>query len=192
MIFIVRQVHRGGQSVFLIPIPEQYHRFFTKPIVLKVLLRSDPKKRKNYGMYNASPANESGTQNNGGLLDEMAKTKEIKDPKALWDALFKMFDAMLLETPSDELDFRMRVTPLMHSLRLIQAFNWPAWKEPYPTVEQARQMSLEDALKHIFRIRRQDRFGGGLFDMEIQSGLIPALCLVVKKHANGGIAPKVL
>ena len=168
------------------------HQFFTKPIGLCVLYRSDPKKRKNYGMYNASPANGCGTRNNGGLLNETPRTKETRDPKALWDALFKMFDDMLLETPADEFDFRMQVTPLMHSLRLIQAFNWPAWKEPYPTVEQARQMSLEDALKHIFRIRRQDRFGGGLFDMEIQSGLIPALCLVVKKHTNGGIAPKVL
>ena len=143
-------------------------------------------------MYNASPANECGTRNNGGLLNETPRTKETRDPKALWDALFKMFDAMLLETPADEFDFRMQVTPLMHSLRLIQAFNWPAWKEPYPTVEETRQMSLEDALKHIFRIRRQDRFEEGLFDMTIQSGLIPALCLVVKKHTNGGIAPKVL
>ena len=166
--------------------------FFTKPIVSWVLCRSDPKKRKNYGMYNASPANGCGTRNNGGLLNETPRTKETRDPKALWDALFKMFDAMLLETPSDELDFRMQVTPQMYSLRLIQAFNWPAWKEPYPTVEQARQMSLEDALKHIFRIRRQDRFEEGLFDMTIQSGLIPALCLVVKKHTNGGIAPTVL
>ena len=168
------------------------HHFFTKPIVSWVLCRSDLKKRKNYGMYNASPANGCGTRNNGGLLNETPRTKETRDPKALWDALFKMFDDMLLETPADEFDFRMQVTPLMHSLRLIQAFNWPAWKEPYPTVEETRQMSLEDALKHIFRIRRQDRFGGGLFDMEIQSGLIPALCLVVKKHTNGGIAPKVL
>lgn len=168
------------------------HRFFTKPIGLCVLYRSDPKKRENYGMYNASPANECGTPNNGGLLNKTPRTKETRDPKALWDALFKMFDAMLLETPSDEMDFRMRVTPLMHSLRLIQAFNWPAWKEPYPTVEQTRQMSLEDALKHIFRIRRQDRFEEGLFDMTIQSGLIPALCLVVKKHTNGGVAPTVL
>jgi hypothetical protein len=143
-------------------------------------------------MYNASPANECRTRNIGGLLNEKAKTMETKDPKALWGDLFKMFDAMLLETPADEFDFRMQVTPLMHSLRLIQAFNWPAWKEPYPTVEQTRQMSLEDALKHIFRIRRQDRFEEGLFDMTIKSGLIPALCLVVKKHANGGIAPKVL
>jgi len=125
-------------------------------------------------------------------LNETPRTKETRDPKALWDALFKMFDDMLLETPADEFDFRMQVTPLMHSLRLIQAFNWPAWKEPYPTVEETRQMSLEDALKHIFRIRRQDRFEEGLFDMTIQSGLIPALCLVVKKHSNGGIAPKVL
>jgi len=53
-------------------------------------------------------------------------------------------------------------------------------------------MSLEDALKHIFRIRRQDRFEEGLFDMTIKSGLVPALCLVVKKHTNGGIAPTVL
>jgi hypothetical protein len=163
-----------------------------KPIVLGVLYRSDPKKRKNYGMYNASPANECGTRNNGGLLNEKAKTMETRDPKTLWNDLFKMFDSMLLETPADEFDFRMQVTPLMHSLRLIQAFNWPAWKVPYPTNEQARQLSLEDALKHIFRIRRQDRFEEGLFDMTIKSGLIPALCLAVKKHTNGGIAPKVL
>ena len=168
------------------------HHFFTKPIVLAILHFLDPKKRKNYGMYNASPANECGTKNNGGLLNETPRTKETRDPKTLWDDLFKMFDDMLLETPTDEFDFRMQVTPLMHSLRLIQAFNWPAWKVPYPTVEETRQMSLEDALKHIFRIRRQDRFEEGLFDMTIKSGLTPALCLVVKKHTNAGIAPKVL
>jgi hypothetical protein len=163
-----------------------------KPIVLGVLCMKNRKKQKNYGMYNAAPANECGTRNNGGLVNETPRTKETRDPKALWDDLFKTFDAMLLETPADEFDFRMQVTPLMHSLRLIQAFNWPAWKVPYPTNEQARQMSLEDALKHIFRIRRQDRFEEGLFDMTIKSGLIPALCLAVKKHTNGGIAPKVL
>ena len=168
------------------------HRVFRKPIDLGVLCKSDQKKQKNYGMYNASPTNERGTRINGGFLNEMAKTMETRDPKAIWDDLFKMFDSMLLETPADEFDFRMQVTPLMHSLRLIQAFNWPAWKVPYPTNEQARQMSLEDALKHIFRIRRQDRFEEGLFDMTIKSGLIPALCLAVKKHTNGGIAPKVL
>jgi hypothetical protein len=168
------------------------HRFFTKPIVLGVLDKKNRKKQKNYGMYNASPANECGTRNYGGLLNEKAKTMETRDPKTLWDDLFKMFDSMLLDTPADEFDFRMQVTPLMHSLRLIQAFNWPAWKVPYPTNEQARQLSLEDALKHIFRIRRQDRFEEGLFDMTIKSGLIPALCLAVKKHTNGGIAPKVL
>jgi hypothetical protein len=143
-------------------------------------------------MYNAAPANERGTGINGGFLNEMAKTMETRDSKALWDDLFKMFDAMLLETPADEFDFRMQVTPLMHRLRLIQAFNWPAWKVPYPTVEEARELSLEDALKHIFRIRRQDRFEEGLFDMTIKTGLIPALCLAVKKQTNGGIAPKVL
>ena len=61
-------------------------------------------------------------------MNETPRTKESRDPKALWDALFKMFDAMLLETPSDELDFRMQVTPLMHSLRLIlQSLDYAHW-----------------------------------------------------------------
>ena len=113
-------------------------------------------------------------------------------PKALWDELFVLFEAMRLDTPRDEWDFRIRITPLMHSLRLIQAFDWPSWQEPYPTVEQTKLMSLETALKHIFRIRRQDRFGGGIFDSTISSGLMPALCLAIRQHTNGEVAPKVL
>lgn len=125
-------------------------------------------------------------------MKEKAKIKETRDPKVLWDELFALFDAMRLEVSENEWDFRMQVTPLMHSLRLIQVFNWPAWNEPYPTVEQTKLMSMETALKHIFRIRRQDRFGEGLFDTTIKSGLMPALCLVIRQHTDGGVATKVL
>jgi|688.fasta_scaffold179592_3 hypothetical protein len=136
--------------------------------------------------------NPRGEQNQGGLLNEKAKTRETTNPKALWDALFEEFESLRLENPREEWEARIRITTLMHELRLIQSFNWPSWDEPFPSVTQTKLMSMETALKHVFRIRRLDRFGEGLLASTIQSGLLHALCLVIREHTKGEIAPKVL
>ena len=52
--------------------------------------------------------NPRGEQNQGGLLNEKAKTRETTNPKALWDALFEEFESLRLENPREEWEARER------------------------------------------------------------------------------------
>jgi hypothetical protein len=54
-----------------------------------------------------------------------------------------------------------RITPKLGALHLIQPFDWMAWKEPYPSAEQAKLMNIQTAVKHITRYCRAERFMEG-------------------------------
>jgi hypothetical protein len=67
-----------------------------------------------------------------------------------------------------------------------------SWAEPFPESEQARLLDLKTAIKHITRICRAERFHENSIWGHIRSGLLMGLCLVVREHTSGEIAPNVI
>ena len=53
-------------------------------------------------------------------------------------------------------------------------------------------MDLETAVKHITGICRAERFMQGVFMGSVRSGLLLGLCLVVREHTRGEVAPNVM
>ena len=82
--------------------------------------------------------------------------------------------------------------PRFGRLNLVQPFDWMSWAESYPATEQARLLDLETAIKHITRICRAERFHENSIWSHIRSGLLMGLCLVVREHTRGEIAPNVI
>ena len=82
--------------------------------------------------------------------------------------------------------------PKVGALNLVQSFDWKHWDEPCPDTAQMKLMDLETAVKHITSICRAERFMQGVFMGSVRSGLLLGLCLVVREHTRGEIAPNVM
>jgi hypothetical protein len=126
----------------------------------------------------------------GGLLKNSANTRVVTTPEQRWEDLIADLDSMASATWPNEI----RVAYLMQRigrLNLVQPFDWMHWEEPYPETAQARILDLETAIKHITRICRAERFHENSIWSHIHSGLLLGLCLVVREHTNGNIAPRV-
>lgn len=123
-------------------------------------------------------------------MNKPANTREVMTPEQNWEDLIADLDSMASATWPNE----VRVAYLMRRigrLNLVQPFDWMHWDEPYPETAQVRILDLETAIKHITRICRAERFHENSIWSHIRSGLLLGLCLVVREHTNGNIAPRV-
>lgn len=123
-------------------------------------------------------------------MNKPANTREVATPAQNWEDLIADLDSMASATSPDQ----TRVASLMQCigrLNLVQPFDWMHWEEPFPETAQARILDLETAIKHITRICRAERFSENSIWGHIRSGLLLGLCLVVREHTNGKIAPRV-
>lgn len=123
-------------------------------------------------------------------MNKPVNTRKVTTPTQNWEDLIADLDSMASATSSDQ----ARVASLMQRigrLNLVQPFDWMHWEEPYPETAQARILDLETAIKHITRICRAERFSENSIWSHIRSGLLLGLCLVVREHTNGNIAPRV-
>ena len=87
-----------------------------------------------------------------------------------------------------------QVNRILGSVRLIQPFNWPAWKVWWPQLDEIPHLSLADCVRHITRMVRAERFA----DAEVTSrptwgmlvdGRLEALCRTAFLHTGGAIVP---
>ena len=123
-------------------------------------------------------------------MNKPVNSSEVTTPAQNWDDLIADLDSMALAPSPDQ----ARVASLMQRigrLNLVQPFDWMHWEEPFPETAQARILDLETAIKHITRICRAERFSENSIWGHIRSGLLLGLCLVVREHTNGNIAPRV-
>ncbi len=115
----------------------------------------------------------------------------MKNSEQKWAELIEELLDLATASRPNELEFANFTTKL-GALNLVQPFNWRAWEEPFPEPEQARLLDLENAVKQITRICRADRFEEGTLWVTVRSGLLLGLCLVVREHTRGEIAPNVM
>ena len=115
----------------------------------------------------------------------------LKDSAQKWEELIEELLVLATASRPSELEFAS-FNPKLGALNLVQPFNWKAWGEPFPEPEQAQLLDLETAVKHITRICRADRFMEGTLWATVCSGLLLGLCLVVREHTRGEIAPNVM
>ena len=103
-----------------------------------------------------------------------------------WSALFVGLDEAKRNTDFDELAVA-RVTALLASVRLVQPFDWMAWRAPHPTDAQIERLSLADCVRHITRIVRAERFGEGSVASAVGSGYLLALCRTAHRLSGGDV-----
>ena len=115
----------------------------------------------------------------------------LKDSAQKWEELIEELLVLATASRPSELEFA-NFHPKLGALNLVQPFNWKAWGEPFPEPEQAKLLDLENAVKQITRICRADRFMEGTLWATVCSGLLLGLCLVVREHTRGEIAPNVM
>lgn len=123
-------------------------------------------------------------------MNKPVNTREVTTPAQNWEDLIADLDSMASATSPDQARVAS-LTQRIGCLNLVQPFDWMHWEEPYPETAQARILDLETAIKHITRICRAERFSENSIWSHIRSGLLLGLCLVVREHTNGNIAPRV-
>ncbi|MFM9172125.1 MAG: DUF6508 domain-containing protein [Acidimicrobiaceae bacterium] len=89
-------------------------------------------------------------------------------------------------------DLRGDVLPLVKGLNLVQMFDWAKWEEPFPTSERVKGLDLKAIIMQVTRICRMQRFGDGLLDMVVESGILLELCVAARELTEGEIVPTLL
>ncbi len=124
-------------------------------------------------------------------MNKPVKAREVMTPEQRWEDLIAELGEMATAPWPDEVRVAY-LMPRFGRLNLVQPFDWMQWAEPYPASEQARLLDLKTAIKHITRICRAERFHENSIWGHIRSGLLMGLCLVVREHTRGEIAPNVI
>ena len=94
-----------------------------------------------------------------------------------WEALISQLGSLRGKKTLNEDDLRVDVLPLVKRLNLVQRFDWQQWEEPFPTFEQVKNLDLKSIVMQVTRICRMQRFGDGLLDMVVESGILLELCI---------------
>ena len=109
-----------------------------------------------------------------------------------WEALISQLVSLRGKPNLNEDDLRVDVLHLVKGLNLVQRFDWPKWEEPFPTFEQIKGLDLKSIVMQVTRICRMQRFGDGLLDMAVESGILLELCVAARELTNGEIVPTLL
>ena len=125
-------------------------------------------------------------------MDELAKNMGNMAVEERWEALISQLGSLRGKPKLNEDDLRGDVLPLVKGLNLVQRFDWPKWEEPFPTSEQVAGLDLKSIVMQVTRICRMQRFGDGLLDMVVESGILHELCVAARELTNGEIVPTLL
>jgi len=125
-------------------------------------------------------------------LDEMAKNSGNMTVEERWEALISQLGSLRGKPNLNEDDLRVDVLHLVKGLNLVQRFDWPKWEEPFPTFEQIKGLDLKSIVMQVTRICRMQRFGYGLLDMVVESGILLELCVAARELTNGELVPSLL
>ncbi len=125
-------------------------------------------------------------------MDEMAKNRGNVAVEERWEALISLLGSLRGKPKLSEDDLRGDVLPLVKGLNLVQRFDWPKWEEPFPTSEQVKGLDLKSIVMQVTRICRMQRFGDGLLDMVVESGILLELCVAARKLSKDELVPILL
>lgn len=109
-----------------------------------------------------------------------------------WEALVSQLGSLRGKQTLNEDNLRVEVLPLIKRLNLVQRFDWQRWEEPFPTFEQVKDLDLESIVMQVTRISRMQRFGDGLLNMVVESGILLELCIVARELTKGELVPSLL
>ena len=109
-----------------------------------------------------------------------------------WEALVSQLGSLRGKSKLNEDDLRVDVLPLVKRLNLVQRFDWQQWEEPFPTFEQVKNLDLKSIVMQVTRICRMQRFGDGLLDMVVESGILLELCIAARELTKGELVPSLL
>ena len=109
-----------------------------------------------------------------------------------WEALISQLVSLWGKPNLNEDDLRGDVLHLVKGLNLVQRFDWPKWEEPFPTFEQIKGLDLKSIVMQVTRICRMQRFGDGLLDMVVESGILLELCVAARELTQGQLVPSLL
>ena len=109
-----------------------------------------------------------------------------------WEALISQLGSLRGKSKLNEDDLRVDVLPLVKRLNLVQRFDWQRWEEPFPTFEQVKNLDLKSIVMQVTRICRMQRFGDGLLDMVVESGILLELCIAARELTKGELVPSLL
>ena len=109
-----------------------------------------------------------------------------------WEALVSQLGSLRGKSKLNEDDLRVDVLPLVKRLNLVQRFDWQRWEEPFATFEQVKDLDLKSIVMQVTRICRMQRFGDGLLDMVVESGILLELCIAARELTKGELVPSLL
>ena len=125
-------------------------------------------------------------------MDETPKNRVNLSAEERWEALISQLGSLRGKSKLDEDDLRVDVLPLVKRLNLVQRFDWQQWEEPFPTFEQVKDLDLKSIVMQVTRICRMQRFGDGLLDMVVESGILLELCIAARELTKGELVPSLL
>ena len=109
-----------------------------------------------------------------------------------WEALISQLGGLRGKPKSNEDELRVKILPLVKRLNLVQRFDWQRWEEPFPTFEQVKDLDLKSIVMQVTRICRMQRFGDGLLDMVVESGILLEMCIAARELTKGELVPSLL
>ena len=125
-------------------------------------------------------------------MDETPKNRVNLSAEERWEALISQLGSLRGIKTLNEDDLRVDVLPLVKRLNLVQRFDWQQWEEPFPTFEQVKDLDLKSIVMQVTRICRMQRFGDGLLDMVVESGILLELCIAARELTKGELVPSLL
>ena len=125
-------------------------------------------------------------------MDETPKNRVNLSAEERWEALISQLGSLRGKSKLNEDDLRVDVLPLVKRLNLVQRFDWQRWEEPFPTFEQVKDLDLKSIVMQVTRICRMQRFGDGLLDMVVESGILLELCIAARELTKGELVPSLL
>ena len=125
-------------------------------------------------------------------MDETPKNRVNLSSEERWEALVSQLGSLRGKKTLNEDDLRVDVLPLVKRLNLVQRFDWQRWEEPFPTFEQVKNLDLKSIVMQVTRICRMQRFGDGLLDMVVESGILLELCIAARELTKGELVPSLL
>ena len=125
-------------------------------------------------------------------MDETPKNRVNLSSEERWKALISQLGSLRGKSKLNEDELRVDVLPLVKRLNLVQRFDWQQWEEPFPTFEQVKDLDLKSIVMQVTRICRMQRFGDGLLDMVVESGILLELCIAARELTKGELVPSLL
>ena len=125
-------------------------------------------------------------------MDETPKNRVNLSAEERWEALISQLGSLRGKKTLNEDDLRVDVLPLVKRLNLVQRFDWQQWEEPFPTFERVKDLDLKSIVMQVTRICRMQRFGDGLLDMVVESGILLELCIAARELTKGELVPSLL